>query len=226
MGCDVTPEFKKAVAEVAKEDWKPIRKEIRGVLMNTGKEWAEVCYVPNAIACKKQGLEYRYLAIREALPQPTLPGMEKQLELPFPTMMMGRYPYKVFGTVTNMDWDGEGLIHWQRGRCGKSEEAHSVMKEDLAGGKLPSGKFGVNAAWWWIMVLALNLNQAMKQLVLGQSWRARRLKAIRFALINLPARVMEQARQLIVRVGKNHPSFDWLVEIRARIANLASAPSG
>ena len=100
------------------------------------------------------------------------------------------------------------------------------MKEDLAGGKLPSGKFGVNAAWWWIMVLALNLNQAMKQLVLGQSWRARRLKAIRFALINLPARVMEQARQLIVRVGKNHPSFDWLVEIRARIANLVSAPSG
>ncbi len=26
-------------------------------------------------------------------------------------------------------------------RCGKSEEIHSVMKEDLAGGKLPSGNF-------------------------------------------------------------------------------------
>ena len=201
IGCDVTSEFKKAVAEVAQEDWKPIRKEIRGVLMNTGQEWAEVCYVPNAIACRKQGLEYRYLAIREALPQPALPRMEKQLELPFQTMMMGRYPYKLFGTVTNMKWDGEEVILWQRGRCGKSEEAHSVMKEDLAGGKLPSGKFGVNAAWWWIMVLSLNLNQVMKQLVLGHRWTARRLKAIRFALINLPARVMEHARQLTIRLG-------------------------
>jgi hypothetical protein len=32
-----------------------------------------------------------------------------------------------------------------------SEQVHLVMKEDLAGGKLPSGKFGVNAAWWQII---------------------------------------------------------------------------
>ena len=101
-----------------------------------------------------------------------------------------------------------------------------MMKEDLAGGEVPSGKFGVNAAWWWIMVLALNLNQVMKQFVLGQNWTTKRLKAIRFTLINLPARVMKLARQLIIRVSKNHPSFDWLAEIRARIASLSSAPSG
>ena len=40
------------------------------------------------------------------------------------------------------------------------------MKEDLAGGKLPSGDFGENAAWWGIMLLALNLNAAMKRLAL------------------------------------------------------------
>jgi hypothetical protein len=32
------------------------------------------------------------------------------------------------------------------------------MKEDLAGGKLPSADFGENAAWRWIMTLAFNLN--------------------------------------------------------------------
>ncbi|MEW6419484.1 MAG: hypothetical protein AB1480_15450 [Nitrospirota bacterium] len=37
-------------------------------------------------------------------------------------------------------------------RCGKSEEAHAAMKNDLAGGQFPSGDFGENAAWWWIMV--------------------------------------------------------------------------
>jgi len=41
-----------------------------------------------------------------------------------------------------MDIDGEELINWYHKRCGKSEEAHSIMKEDLAGGNLPSGNFG------------------------------------------------------------------------------------
>jgi hypothetical protein len=79
------------------------------------------------------GPEYRYLAIREPLScQLALPGMETQLTLPFQTLNMDRLEYKIFGVVTNMDWDGEELIHWQRKRCGKSEEAHSIMKEDLA----------------------------------------------------------------------------------------------
>ena len=76
--------------------------------------------------------------------------------------------YKIFEYVTNMDWDGAELISWLYERCGKSEEAHGVMKEDLAGIKLPSKYFGENAAWWWIVILALNLNAAMKSLVLGR----------------------------------------------------------
>ena len=59
------------------------------------------------------------------------------------------------------------MIVWQQGRYGKSEEVHKVVKEDLAGGKLPSGDFGENAAWWCIMVVSLNLNVIMKRLVLG-----------------------------------------------------------
>jgi hypothetical protein len=92
-------------------------------------------------------------------------------------MQVSSQRYKVFGMVTNMDWKGERLIHWQRERCGKSEEAHSVMKEDLAGGQLPSNDFGENAAWWWIMILAMNLNSSMKRLALGESWIPRRMKA-------------------------------------------------
>ena len=45
-----------------------------------------------------------------------------------------------------------------------------MLKEDLAGGRMPSGKFGANAAWWAIAVLAFNLNSAMKWLVLGGQW--------------------------------------------------------
>ena len=118
------------------------------------------------------------------------------------------------------------MIHWLYKRCGKSEEAHSIMKEDLAGGKLPSCCFGENAAWWWIMILAFNLNSAMKRLVLEGSWVARRMKAIRFSLIGLPGRVMNHARGLVIRIVKKHPSLEVLVKARQRIMKLGYAPSG
>ncbi len=226
VGVDVTREFKKAVAEVEEAEWKPLRKEIRGEIRETGAEWAEVCFVPNAVARSKKGPVYRYLAIREVLEQPELPGMEGHVELPFPVMSMERKHYKIFGVVTNRELEGNELIHWLHKRCGKSEEAHSVMKEDLAGGKLPSSDFGENAAWWWIMILAFNLHSAMKQLVLQGSWVGQRMKAIRFSLIGLPGRVMNHARGLIVRLVKNHSSLAILVRARQRILELAYTPSG
>jgi hypothetical protein len=224
IGCDVTPEFKKAVAEAPESGWRPLTKEVEGGMVDTGKQWAEVCFVPNAIGHSNNGPEYRYLATREVMEeQLDLAGMEQDKQYPFPTMAMKESKYKVFGIVTNMDWDGDELIRWFYQRCGKSEEVHSVMKEDLAGGKLPSNDFGQNAAWWWIMVLALNLNAAMKRLVLGQSWACKRMKAIRFALINLPAQVVERSRYLLVRLSKGHRSLKWLIDIRAKIAMLSPA---
>jgi hypothetical protein len=222
IGCDVTLEFKKAVSEVPESEWKPLFREVNGEKIRTWREWAEVCFVPNAIGHSKKGPEYRYLATREVMAeQLIIPGTIEEKEEPFPTMSMDLKKYKVFGIVTNMDWDGQDLIPWLYKRCGKSEEAHSIMKEDLAGGKLPTDDLGDNAAWWWIMILALNLNNAMKRLALGKAWIARRMKAIRFHLINLPARVMERSRELLVRLPKNHPSLDWLIDIRAKIALLA-----
>ncbi len=226
IGVDVTKEFKKAVAEVEESEWKPLWKEIKREKIKTRIEWAEVCFVPNAISRSKNDPLYRYLATRELLEQPQLPGMEEQVELPFPTMSMEKRRYKVFGVVTNRDVEGNELINWLHQRCGKSEEAHSIMKEDLAGGKLPSSDFGENAAWWWIMILAFNLNAAMKQLVLQGSWISKRMKAIRFSLIGLPGRVINHARGLVVRLVKGHPSLEVLMKARQRIMQLGCVPSG
>jgi len=216
IGADVTKEFKKAVREA--DEWHPLHDK-KGRI--TG-QWAEVCFVPHAECHTKKGQPYRYIAIRERMKQPLLPGMD----LPFPTIAFDETQYKLFGLVTNMDWEGEELIHWHHKRCGKSEEAHAVMKEDLAGGKLPSGKFGENAAWWSIMILAHNLNTAMKNLVLKSPWVTKRMKAIRFHLINLPGRVMEHAREHIVRLAGDHPAFEMLLTARQRIMELAYVPTG
>ena len=69
--------------------------------------------------------EYRLIAIREPLNEQPLPGMEAQLELPFPAMRLGDGAWhKVFGLVTNLDLPGDELVWWSRQRCGKGEEVH------------------------------------------------------------------------------------------------------
>lgn len=226
VGADVTSAFKQAVAEVPEGSWRPLCRERNGKPEDTDQEVAEVCFVPSLAGYSKKGPSYRFLAIRERFSvQLGLPDVGSQAVLPFQTLEMGGCPYKLFGIVTNRELPGEELIRWYRGRCGKSEEAHSVMKEDLAGGKLPSGNFGENAAWWWIMMLAFNLNAAMKRLVLGTEWVGKRLKAVRFALIHLPGRIVERARGLIVQVSGRHPSLGTLLRARSTIAEMALDPA-
>ncbi len=226
VGVDVTPEFKKAVLEVGEEEWHPLEREAEGKRVKTNQEWAEVCYVPHWVGRSKKGPDYRFLAIREPLrSQLELPGIEEQQRLPFPTLELPRQGrYKLFGLVTNRDLPGEEVIQWHRQRCGKSEAVHGVMKEDLAGGKLPSGDFGENAAWWGITVLAYNLNVAMQRLALGEEWLGKRLKAMRFRLIALPGRVVKHARGLYLRLSAGCPGQELLLGARQRILALAQGP--
>ena len=221
IGVDVTPEFKHAVAEVEEKEWHRLEREIDGRKVDTGQEWAEVCFVPNWTATSKKGPAYRFLAIRELLQQAEIPGLEAQL--PFPTMTFGERRYKLFGLVTNRDLPGDKLIWWSRERCGKGEEMHKIMKEDLAGGHLPSTRFGANAAWWGIMVFAFNLNSLMKRLVLPEGWAPKRLKAVRFGFIHVAGRLVFRSRQLIIRLSRVHPAYELLMEVRRRLRTLWNA---
>ena len=76
------------------------------------------------------------------------------------------------------------------------------------------------------MILAFNLNAAMKQLVLQGPWASRRMKAVRFSLITLPGRVLTHARELAIRLVKGHPSLEVLLAARQRIMELANVPTG
>ena len=108
--------------------------------------------------------------------------------------------YKLTAIVTNLAWPGHEVIHWLRKRCGKSEEVHSVLKSDLAGGHMPSGLFGANAAWWGITILSYNLHMLFKTYGLGGNFVTKRLKAVRYQLINRPARIANKAGQVVIRV--------------------------
>ena len=221
---DMTAEFRAAVRQVREGEWQPLARP-RG---EAAQEWAEVVYVPQELALSKGAPDYRYLAIRERVEQGVLPGMTEggqQPKLPFATEELAGVTYRLSGMVTNQEGDGAELIHWHHQRCGKSEEAHAILKTDLAGGRFPSGKFGANAAWWALVVLAYNLHIALRRLALPGSLTPKRMKALRFALIAVPGRVVARGRQLFVRLARGHPALDWLAEMRRKLRELAPAPA-
>ncbi len=224
IGADVTEAFRAAVLGTPESEWKPLIRRVDGKSYATDQEWAEVVYVPNWAGHSRNRADYRFLAIREPLRQLALGDEEK---LPFPTQAFGLEGlHKLFGVVTNRKGPGDGVIWWLRERCGKSEEVHSALKSDLAGGQMPSGLFGANAAWWALSILAFNLNAAMKRLVLGKDWAVTRMKALRFHLIGLPGRVVSHARRLIVRLGGGAEALATILDARTRIRALARGPAG
>jgi hypothetical protein len=187
--------------------------------------------------CSKSPV-YRFIAVREPFNNT---GKEfKEENLPFKLYETQGNKYKLFGKVTNKKppqredkqkpglvkaltaEEGEDLIHHYNERCGKSEEAHSMMKTDLCGGRFPSDDFGENACWWWCMILALNLNNAFKMLTLPENWLAKRMKSIRFELINIAGRVLNRSRGIFIRIRKE--SLELFLEIRLRIKAVARGP--
>ncbi len=61
----------------------------------------------------------------------------------------------------------------------------------------------------------------MKHLVLGGNWATKRMKAIRFALINLSGGIIKHSRELIIRLTGDHVSNELLLMIRSRILCLS-----
>jgi hypothetical protein len=229
VGADVTEAFKRAVAEVPENDWRPLQRVEDGMAFTTGQEWTEVCYVPGELARSKRGPVYRFLAVREAMQQRELPGMERsQAELPFSSMDFGaKGRHKLFGIVTNhLEMPGDELIWWHRGRCGDSEKAHAIMKSDLAGGTMPSGLFGANAAWWSIMILAYNVTALTQRYLLAAGWATKRLKALRFAVFNIAGRVYAAGRRLIIAISQTHPALELLLGARQRLQMVVAGPDG
>jgi hypothetical protein len=72
------------------------------------------------------------------------------------------------------------------------------------------------------MILAHNLNAVMKRL--GLAWVAKRMKALRFALINLPGRIIRHGRRLIIRIAGE--TLALLRSARRTIRALTVVPSG
>jgi hypothetical protein len=78
---------------------------------------------------------------------------------------------------------------------------HDVLKNELAAGVLPCGRFGTNAAWLRLAILAHNVMTALKRLALPAELLAARPKRLRFLIFHTPGRVIHHARQMLLRLA-------------------------
>lgn len=207
VSADMSPQLRAQVESLDPAEWHLWAEEAGGWL----REWAEVAYVPSRRPERRDSLPYRYLAIRIRSPQGRLFGDG-----------MG---VKYFAVVTN-DWQtsGQELLEWHRGKAGTVEQAHRVIKDELAGGVYPSGKFGANAAWLRLQVLTHNLLELLKAVALDQEYRRARPKRLRFAIFSHFGRVVGHARQYFVRLATR--VLEGLIQPGRRLLLAAGWPAG
>ena len=194
--------------------WKPLMKITDQGHKASGREWLEMPWV-SADGSQEQMRKrtHRYLITRKTQEQWEL-YKDKAIE---EATLKERYEV----IVTNMDWEGDRLIRWHYERGGTIEHVNKQVKSDVAGGVLPCGEFGANAAWWRLQCMTHNLVRALQLHALPEEFSRCRLKKLRLWLINIAGRVIESGRQVILKLTQGHPSFEIYSNARKLIAGLA-----
>jgi hypothetical protein len=160
-----------ALRQVAEADWKTFDKEDDGTL----RQWAEVAFVPGDKYEGKESQPLRYVGLRLLKPQGVLFGDGSD-----------RHFHAI---ITNEKTDGGRLLAWHREKAGTVEHTHDEVKNQLAGGHMPSQRFGVNSAWFKLSLLTYNILSAMKGLCLEEPERTARMKRFRLLLIDVAGRM-------------------------------------
>jgi hypothetical protein len=182
ISAPLSRELAARIVTLPEEAWQELGRE-RDAL----RQWAEVDFCPGDGDWRKSGpVPPRYLAIRVLKTQGTLfaDGSDR----------------RHFAVVTNLDWAGEKIIRWHREKAGTIEHAHDVLKNGLAAGAFPSGKFGANAAWFRLNAMLYNLLSLLKRETLPGEFHAAKPKRLRFVLLNTVGRLVRHAGETLLRV--------------------------
>jgi len=170
--------------------------------------WAEVEFTPGDWPKDAQPL--RYVAVRIRKKQGYL--------------FAAGYDTKYLAVVSNR-WElsGENLLRWHWAKAGTIEHVHDVTKNELGAAVPPCGRFGANAAWYRLSLLAYNILSALKSLVLPAQLSAARPKRLRFVLFTIAGRLISHADKLVLRISAAAERLAGLIEARRRLAALAAA---
>jgi hypothetical protein len=194
----MNPALKKRILRLPALAWKPYRQD-----SETESECADVLnYWPEEEDRPEGAGPLRYVAIRIRPRQGELFGDGSEA--------------KYFAVASNAwDWGPQKLREWHREKAGTIEAIHDVLKNELAGGVMPCGRFGANAAWIRLALMTHNVLTALKRIALPEPWLRARPKRLRFRIFCSPAQLIHHARQLRLRVRRaRHQLAEWIEAVQ------------
>jgi len=188
----MNPVLREEIECIPAEKWQPYGEDSGAV-----KERAPVEYYPEETAANRYREPLRSIAIRIR---------KRQQEL-----FADGSGVKHFAVPTNLwDWKEKRLLEWHREKAGTIETVHDVLKNELAGGVLPCGRYGANAAWFRLAVITYNVLTAMKRLVLPAVLQTARPKRLRFLIFQQSGKLIHHARQTVWRLARTWNRFwNW-----------------
>ena len=192
------PSVRRLIEAIAEEDWTPIPYWLPG-----GADVAETTYTP--FQHKEDATPVR-LIVRRVKPTP---GSQLALFV--------NYSYHAFIS----DRAGE-LLELEAGhrRHAEIENAIRDLKYGVGLNHLPSGRFGANAAWLAVQVIAHNLARWTARLGLGEGIVTTR--TLRRRYFALAGRLTHSARRWTLHLATL--ALGWPVGSRARATTGATAP--
>jgi hypothetical protein len=203
VSADMTRELRDTCVKLSQEAWS-LYEERSDVILHV----ADVEFTPGDWS--KHAMPLRYIALRFTPRQGSL--------------LEDGSSEKYFAIVTNREGTASDLVDWHRMKAGTVEHVHDITKNELGAGVLPSGKFGANAAWYRLTMLAHNVLVAMKRLTAPPELKDARPKRLRFRLFTLPARIIMHARGIVARVAVRLLEAAGALALRARAMTLRFAP--
>jgi hypothetical protein len=110
--------------------------------------------------------------------------------------------------------------HHHRLRGGGPEEAIRQLKGDFGLCHAPVRNFSGNWVWWHAAALAYNVARWMRVLALPDTFANCRGKRLRLAFLNVAAKVVRHARQIVLRLPRAYAHAEAFIDALERLRKL------
>jgi hypothetical protein len=151
----------------------------------------------------------RFVAVRRPVPEE--PSWQLSL------FRMGEYVYRVI--VTNLDLTPLHVWRFSNGRA-EAELVIREMKEAYTLGKIPTGEWEANCAYFQLVVFAYNLLNWFRRFCLPEPWQRLTLPTIRQRLLVIPGELVRPQGKPMLKLPQSFPYQEEFFAIQRRIEHL------
>jgi hypothetical protein len=151
----------------------------------------------------------RFVAIRRPVPEE--PSWQLTL------FRMGEYVYRVI--VTNLELTPLHVWRFYNDRA-EAELVIREMKDAYALGKIPTGHWEANRAYFQLVVFAYNLLNWFRRICLPEPWQRLTLPTIRQRLLLIPGELVRPQGKPVLKLPQSFPYQEEFLTTLKRIAHL------